>query len=72
MEPINENGIFKSEANIIQLRVQEMTRTKVKIMLKQHKNKTQNPLGLFKYYVSKEVGGWGQKMAIYAEVGGWD
>ena len=43
LEPINENGIFKSEANIIQLRVQEMTRTKVKIMLKQHKNKTQNP-----------------------------
>ena len=31
---------FKSEANIIQLRVQEITRTKVKIMLKQHKNKT--------------------------------
>jgi hypothetical protein len=38
-----KNGIFKSEANIIQLRVQEMTKTKVKIMLKQHKTKTQNP-----------------------------
>ena len=34
--------------------------------------------GPFKYYVSKEVGGWGQKTAIlliystiYADVGGW-
>ena len=33
--------------------------------------------GPFKYYVSKEVGGWGQKMAIFAalkyhaDVGGW-
>ena len=36
--------------------------------------------GPFKYYVSKKVGGWGQKMAIfaiyyyftiYADVGGW-
>ena len=44
LEPVNENGIFKSEANIIQLRVQEMTRTKVKIMLKQHKNKNPEPI----------------------------
>ena len=27
--------------------------------------------GVLKYYFSKEVGGWGQKMAIYADVGGW-
>ena len=25
-------------------------------------------LGPFKYYVSKEVGGWGQKMAIFADL----
>ena len=25
------------------------------------------PKGPFKYYVSKEVGGWGQKMAIVAD-----
>ena len=43
LEPVNENGILKSEANIIQLRVQDMTRTKVKIMLKEHKNNPQNP-----------------------------
>ena len=24
--------------------------------------------GPFKYYVSKEVGGWGQKMAIFADL----
>ena len=24
--------------------------------------------GLFKYYISKEVGGWGQKMAIFADL----
>ena len=24
--------------------------------------------GPFKYYVSKEVGGWGQKMAIFADI----
>ena len=36
------------------------------------------PKGPFKYYVSKEVGGWGQKWqfllidsTIYAEAGGW-
>ena len=37
------------------------------------------PKGPFKNYVSKEMGGWGQKMAIftdlqyyiYADVGGW-
>ena len=36
-------------------------------------------MGPFKYYVIKEVGGWGQKMAIFddlqycesSEVGGW-
>ena len=26
-------------------------------------------LGAFKYYVIKEVGGWGQKMAIFGWVG---
>ena len=33
------------------------------------KKQQQNmPKGPFKYYVSKEVGGWGQKMAFFADL----
>ena len=48
-------------------RVYSSIHTKVCIKL-QLDQKTQTHKGPFKYYVIKELGGWGQKMAIFDDL----